>query len=118
MPIQKKSAGARALRVLYAGSSVSEMRSAVKALNRDGFTATAELVQTGEEFALRLHTTPDVAFAELGLPGWSTTDPFSIWQQEPGGIPLILIASPADEEEAIECVKRGATDYVLKSNLE
>jgi PAS domain S-box-containing protein len=87
-------------------------------LERSGFAVTTDLAYTPEQLALQLHTTlHDVIIAEFELPGWFSRDVLSLWL-ETNRNPLIFIASRENEQDVIDYVKRGATDYVLKTNLE
>ncbi len=107
------------LQLLYAGSSATDMRHASSRLEKGGLAVAADLARTPEEFAIQLDTLPYdlvlAAFESLEWPGGST---LRIWQRQADSIPFILIVSTANEEEAFEWVKRGATDYVLNTNLE
>src|SRR5579862_9833449 len=107
------------MRVLYAGSSAEDMRLAGKQLASAGFLVTADFARTPEEFALQLDGLPyDLVLAELQSPDWPEGSALRIWKQHASSGPFILVAPAANENEAFECVKRGATDYVLKTNLE
>ena len=107
------------MRVLYAGSSAADMRLAGTQLTKRGFAVTADLVRTPEEFAVQLRALPyDLVLAEFQSHKWWGDSALRIWTQHSNSAPFILIVSTADEDEAFECVRRGATDYVLKTNLE
>ncbi len=111
--------GINAMRVLYAGSNTADMRLAGRQLVRGGFAVTADIARTPEEFAIQLGATPyDLVLAEIELPDWPGGSALRIWKPNANGVPFILVVSTAQENEAFECVKRGATDYVLNTNLE
>ena len=111
--------GVKVLRVLYVGSDAAAMRLASRQLERGGLRVAADLARTPEEFAIQLDNVAyDLVLAEFELPGWPGGSAQQIWRQQANSIPLILVVSTANEEEAFQCVKRGATDYVLKTNLE
>src|SRR5579863_1716250 len=118
MTLPPQDGNAPSLLVLYAGSSAADMGLVTQKLTLAGFAAAADLVQTPEEFAAQLRTGQyDLVVADYEMGGGSCIGTLSIWQREGKHIPLVLLASPANEEKAIECVKRGATNYVLKNNL-
>ena len=55
--------------------------------------------------------------ADYTVPGFGGMAALEILQTEAPGIPLIIVTGSLDEETAAECIKSGAADYVLKTNL-
>ncbi|MGA2345633.1 MAG: histidine kinase dimerization/phosphoacceptor domain -containing protein [Candidatus Sulfotelmatobacter sp.] len=90
----------------------------VRALNQDGFDVSAEVVQDEAAFtrALRAHP-PDVVLADYNLPGWRGMDALNVIRREGLDIPMILVSGALGDVTAVECIRQGATDYVLKDSL-
>jgi PAS domain S-box-containing protein len=90
----------------------------VRALNQDGFDVSAEVVQDEAAFtrALRAHL-PDVVLADYNLPGWRGMDALNVIRREGLDIPMILVSGALGDVTAVECIRQGATDYVLKDSL-
>lgn len=62
--------------------------------------------------------TPDVILSDHGLPGFSSREALRLCQDVGlGAIPFILVTGTASDEYAISCLREGADDYILKSNL-
>jgi signal transduction histidine kinase len=59
----------------------------------------------------------DLIFADYQLPGFDGLSALAIAKERHPGIPFILISGNMGEELAIETLKSGATDYVLKSRI-
>jgi light-regulated signal transduction histidine kinase (bacteriophytochrome) len=76
------------------------------------------VVQTEAAFEreLRVHL-PDVVLADYNLPQWQGMEALEVMQREGLDIPLILVSGALGDITAVECIKRGATDYVLKEGL-
>jgi signal transduction histidine kinase len=76
------------------------------------------VVQTEEEFErqLRLHS-PDVVIANYNLPQWKGMEALEVLKRAGLDIPLILVSGALGDVTAVECIKRGATDYALKDGL-
>jgi PAS domain S-box-containing protein len=55
--------------------------------------------------------------ADYRLPGWTGMDAFSVMRQAGHDVPFILVTGFLGEEVAVECIKQGVTDYVLKEHL-
>jgi PAS domain S-box-containing protein len=87
-------------------------------LRRAGFDFTFATVQTAEEFTREVRKLcPDIVLADYSLPRWSGMEALEILVREGLNVPLILVSGMLGEETAVDCIKQGATDYVLKRAL-
>jgi signal transduction histidine kinase len=87
-------------------------------LRRAGFEFTSAVVQTPEDFARELQTgRPHIVLADYNLPHWRGIEALAILRREGLDIPLILVTGALGDVTAVECMKEGATDYVLKGTL-
>src|SRR5208283_2308584 len=59
----------------------------------------------------------DMIFADYSLPGFDGLSALAISKERCPGIPFIFISGTMGEELAIETLKTGATDYVLKNRI-
>lgn len=55
--------------------------------------------------------------ADYSLPGWNGMEGLTVLQQRGLDIPFILVTGTVGEETAVDCIKQGAADYVLKDRL-
>lgn len=60
---------------------------------------------------------PDIVLADYNLGPWHGMEALEILREEGLEIPLILVSGAVGEMTAVECIKEGATDYVLKDRL-
>jgi diguanylate cyclase (GGDEF)-like protein/PAS domain S-box-containing protein len=60
---------------------------------------------------------PDLILSDFSLPQFDGLSALDIARARRPDIPYIFVSGTIGEERAIESIKRGATDYVLKSNL-
>ncbi|HAM70913.1 MAG TPA: hypothetical protein DCM86_04640, partial [Verrucomicrobiales bacterium] len=60
---------------------------------------------------------PDLILADYSLPQFNVLDALALLQEDHKDIPVILVTGHHSEEVAVECMKRGAQDYILKSSL-
>src|SRR5207245_1659243 len=51
------------------------------------------------------------------LPQFNSIEALKIAQELKPGVPFIIVTGSVSEEFAVGCIKRGANDYILKSNL-
>ncbi|MDY0066712.1 MAG: PAS domain S-box protein [Steroidobacteraceae bacterium] len=61
---------------------------------------------------------PDMVLADYTLPGFDGLAALRIAQEQRPDIPFIFVSGSLGEERAIEALKSGATDYVLKDRLQ
>ena len=106
------------LRVLHVEDNQLDAELVAAALRKGGFSVSAAVVQTEAEFEqqLRLHH-PDVVIADYNLPQWKGMEALEVLRRQELDIPLILVSGALGDITAVECIKRGATDYVLKDGL-
>lgn len=106
------------LDILLVEDSLPDAELSLRELRKAGFEVTADVVQTPEEFHERIHARSyDIVLADYNLPRWTGMDALKQLQEEGKDIPFILVTGSLGEETAVECIKQGATDYVLKDRL-
>jgi len=86
----------------------------VNELEREEFIVEWKLVNKGKTFKKALATKPDLILADYRLPSFDGMQALKIKQQFAPEIPFIIVSGSIGEELAVECIKAGATDYVLK----
>ena len=87
-------------------------------LRRCEFDVSCHVVQSDGDFKARLtEALPDIILADYNLGQWRGMDAVEILRKGRLDIPLILVSGALGDETAVECIKRGATDYVLKDKL-
>ncbi len=106
------------LRVLHVEDDPLDAKLVAQALRKGGFSFSVVVVQTEAEFGreLRAHP-PDVVLADYNLPQWRGMEALDVLRRAGLDIPLILVSGALGDVTAVECIKRGATDYVLKDGL-
>ena len=106
------------LRVLVVEDRAEDAELAIRELRRAEVTCETERVDSAAHFRRALPSfKPDVVLADYTVPGFGGMAALEILQTEAPGIPLIIVTGSLDEETAAECIKSGAADYVLKTNL-
>ncbi len=87
-------------------------------LEREGFDFEAERVTTEEGFTQALDAfAPDIILADYSLPRYDGMSALEVAQAERPHVPVVFVSGAIGEERAIETLKQGATDYVLKDKL-
>jgi signal transduction histidine kinase len=106
------------LRVLLLEDNALDVTLILRALRQSGYEVTAFTVQDETAFvlALREHN-PEIILADFNLPGWEGMEAIKVVRREGLDIPLIMVSGALGDVTAVECIKQGATDYVLKDGL-
>src|SRR5882672_9345545 len=88
------------------------------ALREAGVSFRSKRVETEEAFLHELeHNPPDVILSDHGLPSFDGFMALTLARKKCPEVPVIFVTGKLGEQFAIETLKNGATDYVLKSNL-
>src|SRR5437868_9336925 len=119
MSLRSTPARNHALRVLLIEDEAHDVELNCRELERAGYAVTATIAQTQAELAAKLAKPYDVILSDYSLPGWNGMEAFKFLQQQPGGCPapFILVTGSLGEETAVECLKQGISDFVLKHRL-
>jgi len=87
-------------------------------LERAGLAAELRRVDSREAFVLALgEFRPDVILSDFSLPQFDGMRALELARAWGKTVPFIVVTGSINEETAVQCMKAGATDYVLKSNL-
>jgi two-component system cell cycle sensor histidine kinase/response regulator CckA len=60
---------------------------------------------------------PDIVLCDFALPQFDAMEAMSILRRYRPDVPFVLVTGAQSEEIAVECMKRGADDFILKSTL-
>jgi DNA-binding NtrC family response regulator len=74
------------------------------------------LFQTGKECIENLYKKPDIICLDFGLPDISGDKLLKKIQEINNSIPIIIISGQDDIEVAVNFLKSGARDYIVKNN--
>jgi signal transduction histidine kinase len=106
------------LRILLVEDNAADSELVLRELRRGGFEVSGTIVQSAQEFRESLRSDcPDLVLADYNLGQWRGMEALEILQSEKLNIPLILVSGALGDVTAVECIKQGATDYVLKDSL-
>jgi len=88
------------------------------ALRDAGISFVSRRVQTKSEFLHALKTfQPTAILADYHLPQFSALEALQLVKEHAPEIPFLLVTGSQSEEVAVECIKQGADDYLLKQSL-
>jgi serine phosphatase RsbU (regulator of sigma subunit) len=106
------------LRILLLEDSNLDAELALRELRQGGIEFLSVRVENGTDFQKAIHEfRPDLILADFKLPTFDGRQALALAQETGPDIPLIIISGAVGEETAVELLKNGATDFVLKDRL-
>jgi len=105
------------LRVLILEDRLSDAELIVHELRREGYEPDWKRVDTEEDFRNALDRELDLILADYSLPQFDALGALHVLQDSGLDLPFLIITGSVSEEIAVECMKQGAADYLLKDRL-
>lgn len=105
-------------RILILEDTPTDAELTQRELRKAGISFTARCVKTKEDFLTELDDfEPDIILSDYGLPQFNGLEALRLVHELEIDAPFILITGSLPEEVAVECMKEGADDYILKTSL-
>ncbi len=106
------------LRVLIVEDSKDDAFLLVRALRRGGYEPTFERVDTPAAMTTALNQqTWDIVISDYSMPYFSGLAALKLLKESGLDLPFIILSGAIGEETAVEAMKTGAHDYIMKDNL-
>jgi PAS domain S-box-containing protein len=106
------------LRILILEDNQNDADLLNRELKKSGLSFTSEIVQTRAAFEHALQNfNPDLILSDYSLPSFDAVTAFRIKQNKFPHIPFIIVSGVIGEENAVELIKNGVTDYAPKDKL-
>jgi formate hydrogenlyase transcriptional activator len=106
------------LRILILEDVLTDAELMGNELRKGGINFVSKLVKTREDFLRELKDfAPHIILSDYNVPSFSGPLAMEIVKEQYPDIPFIFVSGAIGEELAIETLKKGATDYVLKDRL-
>src|SRR5512139_3635404 len=106
-----------ALRVLHLEDSPLDHELTLAHLRRGGLEVQALRIDSEAAFLAALEQDWDVVLSDFNLPGFSGLVALDLLKASGRDIPFILVSGEIGEDTAVEAMRNGASDYLLKNNL-
>ncbi len=108
----------RDLRLLLLEDSAADAELVERELRKAGINFVSRRTLTREEFERELDEfQPDAILADYSLPSFDGLAALEIARSRRGDIPFLLVSGSLGEDRAVEALKAGATDYLVKGHL-
>src|ERR1700754_1002272 len=105
------------IRILQIEDSKLDAELVLSELDADAMSYRSVLVDDEANFLQALEDfQPDIVLSDLSMPGFSGQRALELLRERDQDLPFIFISATLGEEAAIEALRNGATDYILKQN--
>ena len=105
------------LNILIVEDSIDDAQIVMLQLEQEGLTANCRRVDSEAEFIAALDPPPDLILSDFAMPHFDGLHALRIVRERALDIPFILISGKIGEEVAVEAMKQGADDYLMKDRL-
>jgi two-component system cell cycle sensor histidine kinase/response regulator CckA len=106
------------LKILHLEDDPLDRELVRETLEAEGILCEVACVETREEFVNELgRYMPDLILADYKLPSFDGLSALEIAKEKAPEVPFILVSGTMGEDPAIETLRNGATDYVLKQRM-
>jgi len=111
LPVQQK------IRILMVEDNPRDAEVAVRALQRAGYDFDWVRVDTEPEFLAELASVPDLILSDCAMPQFEGMRALELTRERGMDTPFILVSGTIGEDVAVEFIKAGADDYLIKDRL-
>lgn len=105
------------IRILLIEDSPTDALLIEHELKSGGFAVNITRVDTELDIRSELLREHDLVMADYSLPGFTAMDVLDWFRQSGADAPFVLVSGTIDTETAVNSMRRGAADYILKRNL-
>ena len=107
------------IRVLIIEDSEDDVLLILRELRRGGYKPVYERVETGSAMRAALSSKEwDLILSDYNMPCFNTTEALSILRESGIDVPFIIVSGAIGEENAVQLMKEGAHDYVMKGHIQ
>jgi len=108
---------AQSLKIIVADDSAVDAELVLRQLRRDGFEIDATVVNTEAAYLAGIHAELDLIISDYDMGAFSGLHALELLKKRGLDVPFILISGTVGEELAVEAIKKGASDYLMKDRL-
>ena len=105
------------IRILLIEDSEDDALLTIRHIEAAGYLVSWQQVQTHDELLASLRESWDIIISDYVIPGFSGIEALRTIRETGIDTPVIVVSGKIGEETAVETIKAGAGDYVMKSNL-
>jgi diguanylate cyclase (GGDEF)-like protein len=105
------------LNLLLLEDSPADAELMIETLREAGFEPTFRRVDSQRDFLRELDHPPDFILSDFVMPQFTAREALRLMKERGLDLPFIIVSGCIGEDVAVECMKDGAADYLLKDRL-
>jgi putative nucleotidyltransferase with HDIG domain len=106
------------LRILFIEDSRDDAELVLREIQRSGYEVESERVETADAMRAALARQPwDLIICDFSLPRFSAPKALELLKASRFDIPFIIVSGTIGEESAVNALKAGAHDFIIKGNF-
>jgi diguanylate cyclase (GGDEF)-like protein len=105
------------LNLLLLEDSLNDAGLILDMLEEAGFEVVSRRVDSPSAYHRELDKPPDIILSDFSMPQFTALDALRLMKERGLDIPFIVVSGCIGEDMAVECMRAGATDYLLKDRL-
>jgi len=115
---EMKERTSEALRILILEDVPADAEMIERELKNTGIAFTSKCVYKKDDFLKQLEDfSPNIILSDYSMPQFNGMEALELVKERYPSIPFIIVTGSINEATAVECMKAGADDYVLKEGL-
>lgn len=108
----------KSIKILLLEDNPADADLLARQLTKSGLLFSIEVVETREKFVELLKSfCPDLILSDYSMPSFNALSAFNIVKETGNPIPFIIVSGTIGEENAVNLIKDGVTDFASKNNL-
>src|SRR5215216_3621618 len=106
------------LRILLIEDSVDDARLVLREIQQGGYEVEFERVETADAMRTALANHPwDLILCDFSLPRFNAPNALELLKKSGHDLPFIIVSGTIGEESAVNALKAGAHDFIIKGNF-
>ena len=105
------------IRVLILEDNAADAELMVRELRKVGLDPKWEVVDTEQEFLAHLTPEIDLILSDHALPRFGSTQALELVRSSGLDVPFIIVSGAIGEDAAVEAMRDGAYDYLIKDRM-
>ena len=106
------------LRILFIEDSEDDARLVLREIQRSGYEVESQRVETAEAMRAALaRQVWDLVICDFSLPRFSAPNALELLKKGDHDLPFIIVSGTIGEESAVNALKAGAHDFIIKGNF-
>lgn len=103
------------IRIIFIEDNADDVDLGLRELKKEGYDVTYIRVETESSLIEEIEGfKPDIVISDYSMPSYDGKSALNLINNRYKDIPVIIFTGSINEETAVECMKLGASDYILK----